>query len=275
MNKSGVEWTEYTWNPVTGCTPISDGCKNCYAKSMATRQRGRNGYDQDEPFRVTLREDRLDQPVRKTKGRLVFVVSMGDLFHKDVPFEYLVKVFQVMKETPRHTYQVLTKRIDRARKDMQRIIDRLGLEGPLCNVWLGATMEDQAMVDHRMADLIQTPAAVRFISVEPLLAGIQLGLAGTVPESWGVGYRTLGTLIDWVIVGGESGQRARRCEVEWVRTIRDQCVGMGVPFMFKQWGAWRPTSAGDEWRYFKVGKHEAGRKLDGKVWDQYPEEAPQ
>lgn len=231
--RSGIEWTEMTWNPVTGCTKVSPGCKFCYAEAMAKRLRGmemeryRNGFD------LTLQDDLVDLPLRWRKPRTVFVNSMSDLFHGDVPDEFIKRVFATMVAAPRHRFQVLTKRSERLRQLAP------ALPWPP-NVWMGVSVEDQRRMS-RINDLRQVDAAVRFLSIEPLLEP----LPGLTLE--GVG---------WVIVGGESGRKPRPIQPQWVRDIRDQCVASGVPFFFKQWGG--------------TNKKKAGRDLDGRTWDEMP-----
>lgn len=298
---SKIEWTDQTWNPVTGCTKVSPGCRNCYAERMATRLGGRYGYPADEPFRVTMHPDRPDQPLRWRKPRHVFVVSMGDLFHADVPFDYIDAVFGVMATAYKHTFQVLTKRPERMREWFHRVEDHPGMffgagamkhfasdefgcfienyvngvanwreqgslvvgDGrygnrawPLPNVWLGTTVEDQQRADERIPLLLQCPAAVRFVSVEPMLGAVDLESISLVPPRTPshphIRVNALTGLVagpdeyhpemklDWVICGGESGHGARPMHPDWARSLRDQCRAAGVPFMFKQWGAWAP-----------------------------------
>lgn len=230
---STIEWTEATWNPVTGCTKISPGCKFCYAERMAYRLQAMGKERYRDAFKLTLQPDALDAPLRWKTPRVIFVNSMSDLFHKDVPFEYIQKCFAVMKEASQHTFQVLTKRPERVAE----------LNGELTwpkNVWMGTSIENTDYLD-RIRSLQKVSAKVRFLSVEPLLGPIsKLPLRG----------------IHWVIVGGESGPGARPMEAEWVRQIRDQCVAKSVPFFFKQWGG--------------VNKKRTGRKLDGRTWDEMP-----
>lgn len=230
---SRIEWTETTWNPVTGCTKISDGCKHCYAERMATRLHAmgvtkyRNGFD------LTVHEPALDAPLRWKKPRLVFVNSMSDLFHDSVPTGFIQSVFRVMNQASPHTFQVLTKR-------PARVMDLDHELNWTPNIWLGVSIESEAWLN-RVAKLIHAGAHVKFLSLEPLLGPLPgLDLAG----------------IDWVIVGGESGPGARPMKAEWVRDIRDQCLRRGVPFFFKQWGG--------------VRKHRTGRVLDHTTWDQMP-----
>lgn len=241
-DKSGIEWTEATWNPVTGCDRISTGCDHCYALTLAKRLKamGASKYQNDgDPrtsgpgFAVTTHPVALEQPRRWRSPRVVFVNSMSDLFHARVPLAFIKDVFAVMADTPQHTYQVLTKRAMRAR----RLADELDFPA---NMWLGVSVES---IDyfHRIDELRRIPAAVRFLSCEPLLGPLNgIDLDG----------------IGWVIAGGESGPNYRPMEVTWARGIRDRCVGADVPFFFKQWGGRTPKLL--------------GRELDGRTWDEYP-----
>lgn len=230
---SSIEWTDATWNPVTGCTKISPGCKHCYAERMAHRlkQMGQPRYRNG--FELTLQPDLLEQPLRWKEPRLVFVNSMSDLFHEDVPFDYIQRVFDVMLRADWHAFQILTKRAE-------RLVDVSGRLSWPPNVWMGVSVENQDYI-WRIEHLQRVPAAVRFLSVEPIL--------GPIPEL---------PLDDvhWVIVGGESGPGARLIKAEWVRDIRDRCLELDVPFFFKQWGG--------------VHKARSGRELDGRTWDQMP-----
>jgi protein gp37 len=220
---SHIEWTEATWNPVTGCTKISQGCKHCYAERMARRLQAMGQARYRNGFAVTLHEDLLDLPRQWRRPRRVFVNSMSDLFHTDVPLEFIRRVFDTMEGCPHHTFQVLTKRSDRVR-DLAS-----SLPWP-ANVWMGVSVESEQVL-HRVEDLRRVPAAVRFLSVEPLLGPIRsLPLDG----------------IHWVIVGGESGPGSRRMEQEWVESILDQCRAANVAFFFKQWGGLRKCLTGRE-----------------------------
>jgi protein gp37 len=230
---SGIEWTETTWNPVTGCTKISPGCKHCYAERMALRLQAMGQENYRNGFKVTLQERMLPLPLMWNKPRMIFVNSMSDLFHKDVPTEFIEKTFAVMKKASWHTFQILTKRSDR----LQLIEDRIRIPK---NVWLGVSVECEDYL-YRINDLRNTGAQVRFLSLEPLIGPLPgLDLEG----------------INWVIVGGESGPGARPMQEEWVTDIRDTCLASGVPFFFKQWGG--------------VFKKRAGRVLEGRTWDQMP-----
>jgi protein gp37 len=266
-DRTSIEWTEATWNPVTGCTKVSPGCDRCYAESIAHRFAGTPAYPNG--FQTTLRPERLDQPLRWTRPRKVFVCSMADLFHDDVPDEYIAHVWAVMALAGQHTFQVLTKRQGRMRSLLSsgEFIDQVqeaweqqpGDDGPeayappwpLPNVWLGVSAEDQKRADLRIPALLNTPAAVRWVSAEPLLGPIDLSrwqhehpigenlTMRPLPPS---AVRACGlTGIDWLVVGGESGRGARPMHPDWARSLRDQCAAADVPFLFKQWGQWGPA----------------------------------
>jgi protein gp37 len=231
--QSAIEWTDATWNPVTGCTKISPGCKHCYAERLAIRLQAMGNRRYTNGFQVTLHPDQLSLPLRWRKPLRVFVNSMSDLFHEAVPEDFIRKVFDVMVQSPHHQFQVLTKRSKRLAKLASRLPWR-------ANIWQGVSVEN-ARYTWRVADLVTVPASVRFLSVEPLLGPIpRLPLDG----------------ISWVIVGGESGPGHRPIDPAWVRDIRDQCDRAGVALFFKQWGG--PTP--------KAG----GRTLDGRTWDAMP-----
>jgi protein gp37 len=237
---SQIEWTEATWNPVTGCTQVSPGCAHCYAKTFAERFRGVPGHPYEHGFDLMLRPERLAQPLQWRKPQLVFVNSMSDLFHEDVPESYIQEVFHVMKQANWHTFQVLTKRSAR----MADMSSRLEIPD---NVWMGVSVENKRWTT-RIDDLRLVAAQTRFLSCEPLLGPLdELNLDG----------------ISWVIVGGESGHRARRMQPDWVRGIREQCHHASVAFFFKQWGAY--DEAG-----IRRGKKKSGRVLDSKTWDSLP-----
>lgn len=298
-DKSGIEWTEATWNPIAGCKAVSPGCDHCYAareaagrlsklpayaglavypeQDQADAYRGRPAPPAEFTGEVRMLPDRMDQPLRWRKPRRIFVNSMSDLFHEDVPAWYIAEILDVIRQTPRHTYQILTKRHARMRSLLSRP-EFAELTGwPLPNVWLGVSVENQHWADVRIPALQATPAAVRWLSCEPLLGSIPgLHLSG----------------IGWVVAGGESGPGARVMAPDWVRGIRDQCEKAGVPFLFKQWGEWAPTGwmgAGyarpDRWfvstsqprvhpkegeEMVRMGKRKAGRLLDGVLHDEYP-----
>ena len=239
-DNSKIEWTEATWNPVTGCTQISPGCAHCYAMRFANRFKGVVGHPYERGFEVQLRAERLRQPIGWKRPRRIFVNSMSDLFHDEVPDTYIRQVFAVMAEARQHTFQVLTKRAERARELAAT------LPWPE-NVWFGVSIENSYW-SRRTEALRDVPAAVRFLSCEPLLGPLNnLDL----------------TDIHWVIAGGESGPGARRPKPEWFRSLRDQCAAARVGFFFKQWGAFNEEGK-------RVGKKRAGRELDGLVWDGMP-----
>jgi len=232
-SKSTIEWTDATWNPVTGCTKISPGCKNCYAHRMARRLHAMGQERYRNNFAVTLQPDVLGQPLRWHQPRKIFVNSMSDLFHQDVPLDFIRRVFDAMGEADWHTFQILTKRSERLAEVAGKLLW-------YANIWMGVSVES-ADYTYRIDDLRKVPASVRFLSVEPLLGPIsRLPLHG----------------IHWVIVGGESGPGARTIDPRWVRKIRDRCIVQGVPFFFKQWGGTR--------------KKLTGRELDGRTWDEMP-----
>ena len=237
-HKSAIEWTNSTWNPVTGCTKVSAGCDHCYAERLSERFRGVEGHPFETGFDLTLRPDRLEQPTHWRRPQLIFVNSMSDLFHKDIPTEYIERVFDTMERADWHIYQVLTKRSSLMRRFVQaRYRDRAAPS----HIWLGVSIENHAALT-RLRHLKQTNATVRFVSFEPLL-----GPMGTVDLKD----------IHWVIAGGESGPGARPVQAEWVRELRDQCQAQRVAFFFKQWGGRTPKSGGNT--------------LDGRQWLEYPE----
>jgi len=230
---SGIEWTESTWNPVTGCTKVSPGCKHCYAKRMAERLQAMGQANYANGFELTLQPHMLELPLRWKKPQTVFVNSMSDLFHDRVPIEYIEQVFDVMGRADWHRFQVLTKRAER----LARLAPELAWAE---NIWMGVSVETDRY-RHRIDALRATPARVKFLSLEPLLGPLRhLDLGG----------------IDWVIVGGESGPKARPMDPAWVTDLRDQCRRAGVPFFFKQWGG--------------RNKKKAGRLLQGRTWSQMP-----
>jgi len=227
MGATKIEWAEAVWNPVTGCTPISAGCEHCYARRMAQRLAGRNGYPKKDPFNVTVHYDRLQEPQHWKKPRRIFVCSMGDLFHSHVSEQVIFQVFSTMMDCPWHTYLILTKRPER----MKRILNRSYWWGRTAipipqNIWLGVTVENQEQAEARISWLLETLAAVRFVSYEPALgaADFRFALAN----------------LNWVICGGETGPGARPMHPAWARGVRDQCQAAGVPFFFKGWGDWAP-----------------------------------
>lgn len=247
MINSKIEWTDATWNPIRGCTKVSAGCAHCYAETLAERFRGTPGHPFEHGFDLRLVPEKLEDPLRWTKPRRIFVNSISDLFHEDVPDEYIKQVCDVMLRANWHTYQALTKRADR----MAALLSgELRGAAEASHIWWGVSVEDQQAADERIPLLLQTPAAVRFVSCEPLLGPVDLrsihaGDAGPDGNKWMdalmelyCGDPTMGRGIDWVIVGGESGHGARPMHPAWPRNIRDQCVAAGVPFFFKQWGEW-------------------------------------
>lgn len=254
MSKTRIEWADSVWNPVTGCTPISEACENCYAKRMSKRLAGRCGYPKDEPFRVTLHPDRLEQPLRWKKPRRVFVPSMGDLFHDDVPFMAIAKIFGVMHSCKQHVFMVLTKRPERMKEFFEWFVGpewRGAWAHEYPHVWLGVTAENQQRADERIPILLQIPAAVRFVSVEPMLGVVDLvaaldaaiGIEGKVeiPAVDGID-----NWLHWVICGGETGPGARPTHPDWVRSLVLQCKNAGVPIFVKQMGSvWAKAHSSD------------------------------
>jgi protein gp37 len=233
-----IEWTDSTWNPVRGCTKITPGCDHCYAETFAERFRGVPGHPYEQGFDLRLVPEKLAEPLRWKARKMVFVNSMSDLFHKDVPDDYVETVCRVMERANWHTYQVLTKRSSRLRNMLET---RLAFAASLRHIWWGVSVEDRAHGLPRIEHLRQARAAVRILSVEPLLEDLgDINLDG----------------IHWVIAGGESGPGARPMRKEWVLSVRDQCERAGVPFFFKQWGGTR--------------KGKAGRELDGRTYDGVP-----
>lgn len=314
-DKTGIEWTEATWNPVTGCSKVSQGCKHCYAeRDWARLSANPKTVYFGRPFTdVMCHPERLDQPLRWTKPRRIFVNSMSDLFHEDVPDDFLPDVFAVMAVAKQHTFQILTKRHVRMHEVLNDGVffeavvcsaRGYGVElkthdWPLQNVWIGISLEDQITADERIPLLLQTPAIVRWISAEPLLGPVDL--SDYLEFYVGTGD-TFG--LDWIVAGGESGTKARPMHPDWVRSLRDQCLEAGVPFLFKQWGEWLSSRTlppdtrlpANRWGWIsknggavdsmhsrpfknefshhelmgKIGKKIAGRRLDGEVHNNYP-----
>ncbi len=309
MSKTKIEWTDRVWNPVTGCTKVSQGCKNCYAERWAKRFFGERKFTD-----VQTHLRRLEAPLTWKSPSKAFVNSMSDLFHEEVPFEFIAAVYAQIIRTPQHTYQILTKRPERAvkfyawLKSEKLIKERTDLP---TNVWLGVSVEDQATADERIPVLLETPAALRFVSYEPALGQVDLSRylnpqTSYVPDPAGsAGLHTLIPGIDWLICGGESGPRARPMHPHWARSARDQCRAARVPFFFKQWGEWKPvnpwgspdwcsdiygqvsiltadgtewndgympeiTVAPSAWEMQHLGKRRAGRLLDGREWNEFP-----
>lgn len=325
---SKIEWTETTWNPVVGCSKVSEGCRNCYAIRDAHRLAGNPNPKVSRVYegltvshngaanwtgKVRCLPERLEQPLRWRKPRRVFVNSMSDLFHENVPDEFIDQVFAVMALCPQHTFQILTKRPEwmlnylsapgrrsevaeamcheafdewtkkgrsgKIPSPADWVDDHMTIKSlwPLPNVWLGVSVENQAAADERIPFLLEAPAAVRFVSVEPLLGPVSF-------EKPHLGHKEDAGDIHWVIVGGESGPNARPMHPDWARTVRDRCVAAGVPFFFKQWGEWCPSDeehlapllSGTDAIYDapdtprRVGKKSAGRLLDGREWNEMP-----
>lgn len=332
QREGGISWTDETWNPIRGCSLVSEGCRNCYAMHVAARfngpglayeglaVRGNNGPRWTGE--IKLIENHLHDPLHWKRPRMIFVNSMSDLFHDGVKEEWLDEIFTVMQFAQQHTFQVLTKRPERMRDYLQQKSRETTFKHPIPpNVWWGVSVEDQATVDERIPLLLETPAAVRWISAEPLLGPIDLSpwintewwaeaemveivsmpanvVIGRVPGHTGWHHVSKGKRdLHWVVVGGESGPGARPMHPDWARSLRDQCQAAGVAYHFKQWGAWFPSHAGsrsvDEEGHWKfagapdrintlysfgdgygarlVGKHVAGRLLDGREWNEVPE----
>jgi len=297
MSDTSIEWTDKVWNPTTGCNKVSRGCKHCYAEVMHKRLTGMGtvGYERSFLYGASPNPTALPRPFKWKKPRRVFVNSMSDLFHPNIPFDYIDRVFITMASCPQHTFQILTKRPERMAEYLNsgRTMHQIWKEHyqcwPLSNVWLGTSVENQAVADERIPHLLNCPAAVRFLSCEPLLAELDLRLfEGAILEHKvktlaATGKADIG--IHWVIAGGESGHKAAPLHPDWVRGLRDQCQSAGVPFLFKQWGEWapvdyllpsedRPTDKLIElvWVWMrKVGKKAAGRLLDGVEHNEFPE----
>ncbi|HID69923.1 MAG TPA: phage Gp37/Gp68 family protein [Desulfobacterales bacterium] len=240
-NKTSIEWTERTWNPTTGCTKISPGCAHCYAEVMAKRLQAMGVQGYENGFQLSLVPKRLDEPLKRKKPTVYFVNSMSDLFHEEIPDSYLLKVLTVIRQSPQHTFQILTKRAER----METFF---ACEKPPQNVWLGVTVENREHGLPRIEILRRISAAVRFVSAEPLL------------EDLGV-FNIDG--IHWVIVGGESGPNARPMREEWALSIKELCEKQQIAFFFKQWGSWGVDGK-------KRGKKQNGRLLEGRIWDAAP-----
>lgn len=281
MSKSKIEWTEKTWNPITGCSKVSEGCRNCYAETMSNRLKaiGLKEYQQvinKKRFNghINLIENKIEQPLHWKKTSKIFVNSMSDLFHKDVPLSFINKIWSIMKRTERHTYQILTKRPERA-------FECLMGNYVLKNVWIGVSIENQTSANLRRESFKKIPAKIKFISYEPALQKIDW-------SGW--------EFVDWMIAGGESGHHASPCHPDWIRSARDWSEKNNIPFLFKQWGQFIPSfqagekaddiasykkTYGHRWVknriefpdglcMVKVGKKAAGRILDGKIYNQYP-----
>jgi protein gp37 len=233
--KTSIEWTESTWNPITGCTKVSPGCQHCYAERLSLRLQAMGRGNYSNGFKLTMHENTLVTPLKWKKPQMVFVNSMSDLFHEDVPLDFILKVFEIMRKASWHQFQILTKRSD-------RLIELDHLINWSDNIWMGVTIEN-ASYTFRADHLRHTQARIKFLSLEPLLGPIpNLDLGG----------------IDWVIVGGESGPQSRTLRKDWVIEIRDQCLSARVPFFFKQWGG--------------INRKKAGRLLQGRIWDEMPKQ---
>jgi len=296
-DKTGIEWTDATWNPIRGCTRVSEGCRNCYAEAVAGRfcspgqpyaglaqvvtgiPRLNGGVRSEARWTGKIRfvPEHLEDPFRWKRPRRIFVNSMSDLFHPDVTDQNILAILAVMYAAKRHQFQVLTKRPERMKDFLLREQFKVGAvnfvmpENPAPNIWWGVSVEDQATADYRIPFLLQTPAAIRWVSYEPALGSVDFDIAAWLSS------------LDWIVCGGESGPNARPMHPAWARAVRDQCVEAGVPFLFKQWGEWFPVDKnlpngwqgpkvynfGDQWM-LKQGKKRAGRLLDGRTWDQYP-----
>lgn len=238
---SKIEWTQQTWNPTVGCTKVSAGCKNCYAETMALRLKAMGVSSYENGFKLALRPERLAEPLSRKKPTVYFVNSMSDVFHPRVPFSYIDRIFDTMRQTPQHTYQMLTKRAE-------RMAEYFATRTPPENAWLGVSVENRRHGVPRIDFLRQVPAHIRFLSVEPLLEDIgRIDLTG----------------IHWVIVGGESGPNARPMKLEWLENVRRQCDRADVAFFFKQWGGWGLDGQ-------RRSKKSNGRQLHGRTWDEMP-----
>ncbi len=315
-DKSKIEWTDATWNPIRGCSRVSEGCRNCYAERQAARFSGRGqpyeGLAERVPVTkdtggkfpqvlseprwtgaVRLAKDQLELPLHWQKPRKIFVCSMSDLFHEKVPDEWIDRIFWIMEQVEWHTFQILTKRAQRMLAWHRRWtgggkrFPQSATRSILPNVWLGVSVEDQKAADQRIPLLLQTPAAVRWVSYEPALG--PLDLDGYLGRDIRVAEDVTGDGLDWVVCGGESGPGARPMQPDWARSVRDQCKAAGVPFFFKQWGAWawqsqitKPLKVRDRTktldldqrslcqRAIAIGKKAAGRLLDGREWNEFP-----
>ncbi len=239
--ESKIEWTEMTWNPTVGCTKVSPGCKNCYAEKMAERLQAMGAPGYENGFKLTMLANRLEDPLKRKKPTVYFVNSMSDLFHEDIPFEFIDQVFNTIRKAEWHTFQILTKRADRLAK-------YFGRKKAPANAWLGVSVEDKKYGLPRIDQLRKVKASVRFLSVEPLLEEVgELNLIG----------------IHWVIVGGESGPKARLMRPEWVESVQQQCEEQGAAFFFKQWGGWGADGK-------RRAKKYNGRELKGRTYDEMP-----
>jgi protein gp37 len=308
---SKIEWTERTWNPVTGCSKVSEGCKNCYALRMTWRHvnnpeikakyegtaRKSEAGNINFTGKINMLEDVLFEPQKRKKPTMYFVNSMSDLFHEGVSFDFIDSVFCVMANCPQHTFQILTKRPERMLEFMQEALKlNGGYSLPLSNVWLGASVENQKAANERIPILLSVPAAIRFLSCEPLLGPVEFyktanAMLADGNRAWDLNDLLSG--IHWVIAGGESGPNARPSHPDWFRSLRDQCAGAETPFFFKQWGEWFPLDHAEDEQYWsstksiemkegsiqqytmlKVGKKAAGNLLDGRTHLEFPVTEP-
>ena len=282
MASTKIEWADAVWNPVTGCTPISEACDHCYAKRMATRLAGRYGYDSKKPFSITEHPDKFKDPCKTRKPTRFFVCSMGDLFHESISFNKIASIiwYATREESKKHTFLLLTKRPERMRDffaEYYKLCPDLCGEIPIENFWLGVTAENQARAAERIPILLQIPAAIRFVSIEPMLGPVDFGrvkfphgenenvLRGDVSDVAKRNGIDKLNCVDWAICGGETGPGARPMHPDWVRSLRNQCVAAGVPFFFKGWGDLDPVF------HQRIGKKAAGRLIDGREWNELPD----
>lgn len=240
-----IEWAEETWNPITGCSPISEGCKNCYARRMSNRLAGRFGYTKDKPFDITLHEHVLSKPLEWKRPKKVFVCSMGDLFHEEVPVEWIDFVFSMMAIASWHTYIILTKRPQR----LKHYYGHIGCNTPKKNIWLGVTAENQTWAEERIPVLLEVPAIKHFVSVEPMLGEVRLN---AIVPSW------QRLALDWVICGAETGTGKREMKEEWALSLQQQCETLGVPFFFKKNSGGGTTFLGQECRQYPTKARRGG-----------------
>ncbi len=266
MGNTNINWADKVWNPVTGCTKVSAGCKNCYAERMSERLAGRCGYPKDNPFAVTLHPEKLDEPLHWKKPSRIFVGSMTDICHRDVSVHFVDQILRVMHRAPQHTYMILSKRPENFAEYFQLALTFMP------HVWLGVSVEDQQTADERIPLLLKTPAAKRFVSYEPALGPVDFNRRELLIDKRRFKY-TLGRYLDWLIIGGETGPGARAMKPDWARLARDQCKEAGVPFFLKQNGEWAEThrkASTGEFFMSRVGKKAAGCLLDGVEHKEVP-----